>query len=67
MNIEPNDPVTFQDSRGVTWWGTAVSPVITKNQPWPVVMIRVGTKTVKAPARDVELVRVQPVALRRAA
>ena len=53
--ITPHSPVTFQDARGVTWWGTAVSPVLTHNQPWPVVIVQVKTKVVRVPARDVEL------------
>lgn len=56
MNIQPGTPVSFVDNRGVAWWGTAQSPVLVDNQPWPVVIVKVPHKDrpLRIPARDVE-------------
>lgn len=60
MKIESGTPVSFLDSFGVPWWGMAVSPVLTDDQPWPVVMVQVPGRTrhCRVPARDIQLARV---------
>lgn len=65
--ITPNANVTFEDARGFCFWGVALSPVLTHNQPWPVVIVQTKNKVVRVPARDVELCRVQPPVMRAAA
>lgn len=53
ISVEPGQSVMFCDSRGVVWLGVALSATIRRPERRPVVVVRVGSKTVPVPEHDV--------------
>src|SRR5437879_4309296 len=52
MSINPGQTVVFVSTRGITWFGIAASPVITRPSRKPVVNVRVGSTTVQVTERN---------------
>ena len=53
MSISPGQSIIFNDTRGVIWFGIAVSSTIFRASGPPVLKVRVGSKTVQVLDRSV--------------